>query len=87
MSNINLKALFLDLFNKQKYCDVKFIGMDSNGNSASIGAHKLILSFVSDVFDAMFHGELVHKGLKENVVEIPDIELDGFKLFLWYVIS
>lgn len=84
MPRIDYHTPLLNFFDKQKYFDVKFVFKCSDGNSTSIGAHKFILSLVSDVFEAMFYGESVQRGLltKEDSIEIPDIDRNAFKLFL-----
>lgn len=84
MNCINLNPAHTEFFEKQKYCDVKFICKDSDGKSCEIGAHKIILSMVSDVFETQFFGESVQLGLltAENEIAIPDIEFKAFKLFL-----
>lgn len=86
MNCIDLNPSLTDFLTKQKYCDVKFICKDFDGNSTSIGAHKLILSMVSDVFEAMFFGESVQRGLltDEREIDIPDIDINALKLFLRY---
>lgn len=84
MNNIDFEPHLNEFFEKQKYCDVKFVCKDSDGKSAIIGAHKLILSMVSDVFEVMFFGEAAQRGLTKetNEIEISDIGMDAFKLFL-----
>lgn len=49
-----------------------------------MGAHKIILSMVSDVFETMFFGESIQSGLltEEKEIFIPDIEYNAFELFL-----
>ncbi|XP_063708482.1 BTB/POZ domain-containing protein 2-like [Culicoides brevitarsis] len=91
MSYDNFKASLLDLFVKQKNCDVQFICNDpaSGKQKSGIMAHKLILSLASDVFNTMFYGEATKhedsKKTEEKPVKIDDIELPTFKLFLSFI--
>lgn len=91
MSFNNFKTALLDLFIKQKNCDVKFTCVDpiSASGKSSIMAHKLVLSVASDVFYTMFYGEATkHENAKEEVkplspIKIDDVQMHTFKLFLW----
>lgn len=76
------KNLFLsllnDLENSQKFTDCKFIF-----DGESIAAHKVILSSVSPVFEAMFYG-----GLKEKEeIAIVDIDVDVFRQLIRQVFN
>uniref|UniRef100_A0A336MHY4 CSON001964 protein n=1 Tax=Culicoides sonorensis TaxID=179676 RepID=A0A336MHY4_CULSO len=89
MSYNNFKLALNDLFNKQKNCDVTFTCFADSSSEAqkkTIEAHKLILSMASDVFDAMFYGEIAKsEGMKESIVKIEDIQFSTFKLFLSFI--
>lgn len=89
MRCINFRPLHSKLFQEQKYCDVTFVFKDSKGTSTSIGAHKLILALVSDVFDAKFYGESVGSGLvsETNEFEIQGVGAKSFELFLRYAFN
>lgn len=80
---MSLNDQLFDCFNKQKHCDVWFETND-NSKTTKVGAHKLILSLASDVFEAMFFGKAVKQGLLENetLIRIPDIKPDTFHIFL-----
>lgn len=84
MTSIDLKTPLRTFFEKQKYCDVTFVCTESGGKTTSIGAHKLILASVSDVFETMFYGDSASRGLFGEMKEIAvsDISVDGLKLFL-----
>lgn len=84
MSRDNYKSALFDLLNKQKYCDVNFTLKDDDGKLVTIGAHKLILSVASEVFETMFFGTTVQNGgvTQENDINISDIRMHTFKLFL-----
>lgn len=86
---MDYKLILQDFYENQKYCDVKFVLKDSDGKKITIGAHKLILSMASDVFEVMFFGESVQRGLfsQEKEIKVEDIDEDAFKLFLRYETS
>ncbi|XP_067659110.1 BTB/POZ domain-containing protein 6-like [Haliotis asinina] len=66
------------MFNQQLACDVKF----KVGQSRSpVGAHKYVLGARSDVFFTMFNGSIP----QSNDVDVPDIEIEPFKIFLRYL--
>lgn len=79
----NKESKSINFFVKQKYCDVKFIFGSENETQSVIGAHKLILSTASDVFETMFYGEGVQLGAGNNdEVNISDFGINTFQLFL-----
>lgn len=90
MSYNSFKTALLDFFIKQKNCDVKFVCVDptSASGKSSIQAHKLVLSLASDVFYTMFYGEaskheeVKSEGKISNAVNIDDVQMPTFKLFL-----
>lgn len=88
MSHDNFNSSLLDLFLKQKNCDVKFSCPDSSTTfgKSTISAHKLILSLASDVFDAMFFGEASKNETSKgsNPINVDDIQMPAFKMFLRY---
>ncbi|XP_067659358.1 BTB/POZ domain-containing protein 6-like [Haliotis asinina] len=66
------------MFDQQLACDVKF----KVGQSRSpVGAHKYVLGARSDVFFTMFNGSIP----QSNDVDVPDIEIEPFKIFLRYL--
>ncbi|XP_067658580.1 BTB/POZ domain-containing protein 6-like [Haliotis asinina] len=66
------------MFNQQLACDVKF----KVGQSRSpVGAHKYVLGARSDVFFTMFNGSIP----QSDDVDVPDIEIEPFKIFLRYL--
>lgn len=83
MTCIDLKTSLRKFFEEQKYCDATFVCKDSDGKCTSIGAHKLILALVSDVFETMFFGESASRGLfgETKEIEVADISANGLKLF------
>uniref|UniRef100_A0A336L038 CSON001965 protein n=1 Tax=Culicoides sonorensis TaxID=179676 RepID=A0A336L038_CULSO len=86
MARDSFSVVLLQMFNNQEKCDVKFICKDKNDSSgkSAIGAHKLILSIASDVFDAMFFGIMVQESDNPSVneIKIEDIDITIFKLLL-----
>lgn len=76
---MDVNPLLTELFEKQKHCDVTFVFHDSEGKPSTIGAHKAILSTVSDKFESTFFGECVQD---HKEIEVPDIGRDVFKLLL-----
>lgn len=80
MNCIDLKTSLIELFEKQKHCDVLF--MCQGGKLAK--AHKLILMMASDVFETQIFGKSVQHVIPtgEKVIKLPDIEGKAFKLFL-----
>ncbi|XP_046570860.1 BTB/POZ domain-containing protein 6-like [Haliotis rubra] len=63
---------------QQLACDVKF----KVGQSKSpVGAHKYVLSARSDVFFTMFNGSIP----QSHDVDVPDTEMEPFKIFLRYL--
>ncbi|XP_046576915.1 BTB/POZ domain-containing protein 6-like isoform X2 [Haliotis rubra] len=66
------------MLDQQLACDVKF----KVGQSKSpVGAHKYVLGARSDVFFTMFNGSIP----QSDDVDVPDIELEPFKIFLRYL--
>uniref|UniRef100_A0A336MIU5 CSON015456 protein n=1 Tax=Culicoides sonorensis TaxID=179676 RepID=A0A336MIU5_CULSO len=70
-----------------KYYDVvfRFSGEKDDEGNASLFAHKFVLATMSDVFEKMFYGALAEKNKDEEgrtIVEIKDIKMAVFKLFL-----
>ncbi|XP_067659109.1 BTB/POZ domain-containing protein 6-like [Haliotis asinina] len=66
------------MFDQQLACDVNF----KVGQSRSpVGAHKYVLGARSDVFFTMFNGSIP----QSDDVDVPDIEIGPFKIFLRYL--
>lgn len=72
----NIEKLYLT----SKAANVYFIFRSRANASERIPAHTNLLAATSDVFDAMFYGELKEKG----EVEIPDATPSAFKEFLQF---
>ncbi|XP_067658878.1 BTB/POZ domain-containing protein 6-like [Haliotis asinina] len=66
------------MFDQQLACDVKFKVEQSR---SPVGAHKYVLGARSDVFFTMFNGSIP----QSNDVDVPDIEIEPFKIFLRYL--
>lgn len=77
---INYKDSILQQFIDQKYCDVTFALKNDKDQWETIGAHKFLLTSVSDVFENMFYGETDVIDVKET--RITDIKMESFKLLL-----
>lgn len=58
---------------------------DSSTKSANIvRTHKFMLVSRSRVFEAMFTGGMIESKANCDVVQVPDVQLDMFKLMLKY---
>ncbi|KAL3122458.1 hypothetical protein niasHT_006338 [Heterodera trifolii] len=72
-----------------EYADVHFLVGDGDAKEL-VPAHKTILKFASDVFEAMFRFE-ANKEHGENatancsVVEVPDVEAEALKVMLSFI--
>lgn len=62
----------------EKYADVTVV-VDGN----KLQAHKNILAARNEVLDAMLASDMTER--KENLIEIPDVDIDTFKVFLSYL--
>lgn len=85
MSSNHFKTVLQDFFKQQKICDVTFSCSDPESSESTIMAHKFVLSVASDVFYTMFNGETAKQAKddeKLNKVNIDDIKMPTFKLFL-----
>ncbi|XP_055350911.1 BTB/POZ domain-containing protein 2-like isoform X1 [Paramacrobiotus metropolitanus] len=65
--------------------DVKFAVGHEHGTVRVFSAHKFILSLNSDVFDAMFNGELAESATEP--IKIPEILPEAFAVMLQYMYS
>lgn len=83
MNHFNFKNQLKNSFETQKKCDVWF-DFWTDKSVMRMGAHKLILSLSSDVFETMFFGECAKGDIFENgtCIQIADIKGEIFKLFL-----
>ncbi|KAL3085756.1 hypothetical protein niasHS_009505 [Heterodera schachtii] len=88
MSKAGIAGLKL-ILSTGEYADVHFLVGDGDAKEL-VPAHKHILKFASDVFEAMFrfeankeHGKNVSANC--SVVEIPDIEAAAFKVMLSFI--
>lgn len=77
ISSSNIGKLFLDA----QTADVCFVFEADSELTERIPAHKILLSMTSDVFKAMFYGELKESG----DVKMVGTSADGFKEFLQFV--
>lgn len=73
----NSMVAFEDFYLDAATADVFFVFGDGNNNQR-IPAHKVLLAAKSDVFKAMFYGELKEKG----DIKIVDASIAAFKEFL-----
>ena len=88
--NITERGLFM--FNNDLLSDVSLVvrGSSDEGEPSAkktkmaIPAHKVVLSFCSPVFFAMFCGELAEKS---DSVDLPDCEYEGVLEMLRYMYS
>ncbi|ODN01256.1 BTB/POZ domain-containing protein 2 [Orchesella cincta] len=78
-----VKAKLLEVLKNGFLSDVTFL---VGQQETPIEAHKLILAFISPVFEAMFYGP-VDEASRETyaTIGIPDIEPDAFTLMLEYI--
>ena len=75
------------MFDNDLFSDVKFVVPKAVGETESkqvISVHKLVLSFSSPVFEAMFYGELAETG---DSIELPDCEYESLLEFFRYLYS
>ena len=69
------------LYEHQIACDVHF-RVGPQDNLEDISAHKTILLARSPVFFAMFCGSMAEQ---TDIISIPDLDIESFKLMLEYV--
>ncbi|XP_063710051.1 uncharacterized protein LOC134838450 isoform X2 [Culicoides brevitarsis] len=81
---IDFESLHVQNFKEQKHCDVTFWCKNTDGDLRKIGAHKMMLVLVSDVFETMFYGKTAENDVvtKSEEVLIDDITIDTFTDFL-----
>lgn len=77
--NPNLTSKMNKLYLKTKLADVHFVFHDED-ESERVPAHKMLLAIRSDVFEAMFFGEMKETG----DITIVDASADAFKEFLQF---
>ncbi|XP_063708571.1 uncharacterized protein LOC134837157 [Culicoides brevitarsis] len=83
---IDYNALHLSSFVEQKHCDIKFECKDISGCPSIIGAHKMMLMSVSEVFETMFYGDAEgSSGVNNEIFVIQDITMETFKHFLGFI--
>lgn len=72
-----------NLYLKSKFADVHFLLDSDDGVAERVPAHKLLLANASDVFEAMFYGELK----ETSDIRITDASAAGFMEFLQFFYS
>lgn len=69
---------FEHMFEKEIQCDVYFKLLHSNNNSKTIGAHKVLLSAASPVFEKL----VLRRGTKNDPILIENVSKQGLTCFL-----
>lgn len=72
----------INFFREQKYCDVTFRFDSKDGSQSVIGAHKLILSMASEVFETMFYRVSEFGKKSDGEIPVSDFGINSFKLLL-----
>jgi len=81
LKQLGIRDRFRELIVDQIKCDVKFlIGLKQTD---SIGAHKLIITTSSPVFEALVNAQSSEDD--DGVIKITDVEMDVFKAVLMFI--